>query len=111
MGEITLSDSDIIDIGNQPANKELHYISTLLHKTSSYIIIKFHCHHPSHLPEYGMLHIELISSAKRKEELAAVVIEATVGHGYQASPSELEALVELILHKKTPKEHVFEKSR
>ena len=51
-----------------------------------------------HLPKYGVLLVEFIGPAKREEELAAVVVGAAIGHGYQPPPSELEALVEFILH-------------
>ena len=46
-----------------------------------------------------MFLVELVCPAECEEKLAAVVVGATIGHGYQPSSRELEALVKLVLRK------------
>ena len=44
-----------------------------------------------------MFAVELIRPSKGEEELAAIIIRASVGHSHQTTAHELESRVELIL--------------
>ena len=49
------------------------------------------------LPKESMFAVELIRPSKGEEELAAIIIRASVGHSHQTTAHELESRVELIL--------------
>ena len=49
------------------------------------------------LPKESVLAVELIRPAKGEEELAPIIIRASVSHSHQTTAHELESRVELIL--------------
>ena len=52
------------------------------------------------LPKESVFAVELIRSAKGEEELAAIIVRASIGHCHQTTAHKLEPWVELILKKK-----------
>ena len=52
---------------------------------------------PTNLPKECVLVCEFISSVEGDEELAGIIVSASIGHAHQATPVELETRVELIL--------------
>ena len=60
------------------------------------------------LPKESVFAIELIRSAKGEEELAAIIVRASIGHCHQTTAHKLEPRVELILKEKITSPEKFQ---